>query len=76
MELVYVCRAELSESFDSVLEMLSDDPVLIEALNKYSLELEEEGIEIFHKQKNIMAAENGYYIACYEKDITYGKNNP
>ncbi len=45
------------------------DRILINAIVEYRKELEKKGVEIFERVDNIIATEEGYYFAFYEKDF-------
>ena len=60
------CGLEIKEEI--VFKNVKDDSILIDAINKYESELDN-NIDVFNKKQNIIVTENGYFLAVYKKDI-------
>lgn len=73
---IYIIHAELSANKEDIYSAgLIDDEELITSINEYKKDLDEENVEIFKQDKNILITENGYYIAVYETDLSKRVDN-
>ena len=54
---------------DEVFKMAQDDRELIDAICQYSKKVKKEDKEVFARNKNIIAAEHGYFLALYEDEL-------
>jgi hypothetical protein len=46
------------------------DDILIGAMDDFAAGILSNNVEIFHREKNIIITENGYYISVYPRDLT------
>jgi len=63
LQIAIWCR-DLSTDKDDILKSLSNDINLINAIDRYKMNLGT--VKIIETNKNILTTENGYYIAIYK----------
>lgn len=57
-------------------ECAMHDRVLIDCICKYADELRGKGVEVFKREKNIIATSDGYFCAFYEDDLETMEKDP
>ena len=68
-QVLSVIKLPLSVNKEDLFKAATHDRVLINGIIAYRKKLEEQGIEIFKREENILATEDGYYCAVYEEDL-------
>lgn len=69
-ENIIITFCPITENKDEVFKMAQDDKRLITEVTKYGNKLvEEEDVEIFHRNKNILVTSKGYIMAFWETDL-------
>lgn len=54
---------------EKVLECVSSDKILINAICEYRRYLEKNNVEVYSRSENILATEQGYMCAYYDEDL-------
>ena len=70
---ICVVHIPITENKDDVFKLKSDNLHLTYAMDSFIKKLNESDIEVFYADKNLIATEEGYYIAHFEKDLTIEK---
>jgi hypothetical protein len=79
VEEISIVRIPINKPKELALSMVEDDRALIHAICEYSKQLRKDNIEVFKREKNVIATEAGYFFAMYEKDkvmVESGLFNP
>lgn len=66
---VIITTLPISTPAEEAYECIIDDKGLIGAICEYRSMLEKDGVEVFSRNKNIIATEKGWFFAFYESDI-------
>lgn len=66
---IVITTCPISTPPEQVWPLVRDERALINAICDYSKQLRKEGKEVFKRNKNIIAAEDGYYFAFYENEL-------
>lgn len=69
MRNIVITTLPIASSREDVFEMAQGERPLINAICQYAKELRKSGKEVFARNKNIIAAENGYFMALYEDEL-------
>lgn len=69
MDKIVITYAPIHANKDNIFSMAKDDENLISAIQLYSKDQSMKGVEIFERKQNIIATENGYYMAFFEGDL-------
>lgn len=76
---VSIMKIPIKTPKEVAFEMCMDDRILINAICEYRKQLEKADVEVFYRKENVIACEDGYYFAMYEKDkveVEGGTFNP
>lgn len=73
-EPIVICQLPLSVKPEIAFKDTASDRHLISAIVDYRKDLERQNIEVFKRVNNVIAAETGYFIAFYEKDLDIAEN--
>lgn len=65
---ILLIEIPLSEKSEKVFSYSYDDKILNEFIDNILGQLEEEKIECFKRDNNVIVTEKGYYVALYEGD--------
>ena len=73
-EPIVICQLPLSVKPEIAFKDTASDRHLVRAIVDYRKDLEKQNIEVFKRVNNVIAAETGYYVAFYEKDLEVAEN--
>ena len=68
---IIITFCPLQKDTEEIWKMGQNDEKLINVIKKKSQQKSLEGIETFERRQNIIATEEGYYFAFYEKDLQH-----
>lgn len=68
---IVITHCPLQTDAEKVWKMAKEDKILIDIIKKQSELKKNKGIETFEQRHNIIATEEGYYLAFYEKDLQH-----
>lgn len=66
---IVIGKIDIKAGLQKVKEFESEDDDLIKAIDNVEKNLEGKNIEVFMKEKNIIAAEDGYYVTVYKSNV-------
>lgn len=66
---IVIGKIDIEVGLQKVKEFESEDDDLIKAIDNVEKNLEGKDIEVFMKEKNIIAAEDGYYVTVYKSNV-------
>ena len=76
---ISILKLPIKTPADVAFSMAEDDKPLIRAICDYAKELRRKQVEVFKREKNVIATELGYFFAMYEEDrvlVDSGLFNP
>ena len=73
-EPIVICQLPLSVKPEIAFKDTASDRHLVRAIVDYRKDLEKQNIEVFKRVNNVIAAETGYFVAFYEKDLNVAEN--
>ena len=73
-EPIVICQLPLSVQPEIAFKDTASDRHLVRAIVDYRKDLEKQNIEVFKRVNNVIAAETGYFVAFYEKDLEVAEN--
>lgn len=66
---VLVLQLPIGTSNEVAFSMALDDRLLIDTICRYADELRKKNVEVFKREKNVIATEHGFYFAIYEEVV-------
>lgn len=63
---ILIIQLPIGTSNDVAFSMALDDRMLIDTICRYADELRRNDVEVFERNKNVIATEQGFYFAIYE----------
>lgn len=66
---VLVLQLPIGTSNEVAFSMCLDDRLLIDTICRYADELRKKDVEVFKREKNVIATEHGFYFAIYEEVV-------
>ena len=71
VERICIAHAPIDTNQVEIFNVIQEDKNLVEAIINFGNELED--VEIFDQNGSMIATEQGYYLAFYEKQLTHEK---
>lgn len=68
---ISVVKMDISEDSEKAWQAAVDDPELIKSIENHKKILLKKGIEIFDQKFNVLATDQGYFLAIWNKDISF-----
>lgn len=63
---ILIIQLPIDTGNDVAFSMVLDDRLLIDNICRFADELRKNNIEVFKREKNVIATEQGFYFAIYE----------
>lgn len=76
MKTVIITTMPIKVPAKDAFECVMDDRELINCICRYADDLRKRGVEVFERQKNIIATSEGYFCAFYEEDLESMEKDP
>ncbi len=66
---ILVLKLPIDVGNEIAFSMTMDDRLLIDMICRYADELRAKNVEVFKRDKNVIATEHGFFFAIYEMDV-------
>jgi hypothetical protein len=66
---ILILKLPIDVGNEIAFSMAYHDRLLIDAICRYADELRKKDVEVFKREKNVIATEHGFFFAIYEEDV-------